>query len=211
MYLLIILNSSIVQICFSKDANIYSGFRRSKSTYNYHYKILNYFLKLVCNRLESGAIGSILSIDNQKTHLFESFMTRLRISMISLNYFNYNKQELNTINKIYHLAMKIDLLPALAAFIKRYKVTKLFYIIEGEEAFARFQAMMVAQAREKSYDILDIQARHLTDIENQNHTRNLLESVEIKDRGSKEERYIVLDLNYINSYINLLIQVSIEI
>jgi len=173
--------------------------------------MLNYLLQLVCNRLESGAIGSILSIDNQKTHLFESFMTRLRISMISLNYFNYNKQELNTINKIYHLAMKIDLLPALAAFIKRYKVTKLFYVIEGEEAFARFQAMMVAQAREKSYDVLDIQARHLTDIENQNHTRNLLQSVEIKDRGSKEERYIVLDLNYINSYINLLMQVSIEI
>jgi hypothetical protein len=167
-------------------------------------------LKLVCNRLESGAIGSISSIDNQKTHLLESFMTRLRISMISLNYFNYNKQEFNIINKIYHLAMKIDLLPALAAFIRRYKVSKLFYIIEGEEAFARFQAMMVAQAREKSYDILDIQVRRLTDIHNQNHTKNLLQSVEIKDRGSKEERYIVLDLNYINSYINLLMQVSIN-
>ena len=134
-------------------------------------------------------------------------MTRLHVSMISLNYFNYNKQELNTINKIYHLTMKIDLLPALAAFIRRYKVTKLFYIIEGEEAFARFQAMMVAQAREKSYDILDIQVRRLTDIQNHNHTRNLLQSVEIKDRGSKEERYIVLDLSYINSYINLLMQV----
>ncbi len=138
-------------------------------------------------------------------------MTRLRISMISLNYLNYNKQEFNTINRIYHLTMKINLLPALTAFIKRYKVTKLFYIVEGEEAFARFQTMMVAQAREKSYDILDIQVRRLIDIRNQNHTRNLLQSVEIKDRGSKEERYIVLDLNYINSYINLLMQVSSRI
>jgi hypothetical protein len=138
-------------------------------------------------------------------------MTRLHISMISLNYFNYNKQELNAINKIYHLTMKMDLLPALAAFIRRYKVTKLFYIIEGEEAFARFQAMMVAQAREKSYDILDIQVRRLTDIQNQNHTKNLLQSVEIKDRGSKEERYIVLDLNYIKSYISLLKQVRIPL
>lgn len=134
-------------------------------------------------------------------------MTRLRIPMISLNYFNYNKPDLNALNKIYHLTMKIDLLPALAAFIKRYKVTKLFYIIEGEEAFARFQAMMVTQAREKSYDILDIQVRRLTDMQNQNHTKNLLQSVEIKDRGSKEERYIVLDLNSIDSYINLLMQV----
>ena len=134
-------------------------------------------------------------------------MTRLRISMISLNCFNYNKQELTAFNKIYHLSMKIDLLPALASFIKRYKVTKLFYIVEGEEAFARFQAMMVAQAREKSYDVLDIQVRRLTDVQNQNHTRNLLQSVEIKDRGSKEERYIVLDLNYIQSYISLLMQV----
>lgn len=135
-------------------------------------------------------------------------MTRLRIPMISLNYFNYNKPDLSVLNKIYHLTMKIDLLPALAAFIKRYKVTKLFYIIEGEEAFARFQAMMVTQAREKSYDILDIQVRRLTDMQNQNHTRNLLQSVEIKDRGSKEERYIVLDLNSIESYINLLMQVG---
>jgi hypothetical protein len=131
--------------------------------------------------------------------------------MISLNYFNYNKQELSAINKIYHLTMKMDLLPALAAFIRRYKVTKLFYIVEGEEAFARFQAMMVAQAREKSYDILDIQVRRLTDIQNHNHTRNLLQSVEIKDRGSKEERYIVLDLSYIRSYINLLMQVRISL
>lgn len=135
-------------------------------------------------------------------------MTRLRISMISLNYFNYNKQELSPLNRLYHMTMKIDLLPALVAFIKRYKVTKLFYIIEGEEAFARFQAMMVAQAREKSYDLLDIQVRRLTDIQNHNHTRNLLQSVEIKDRGSKEERYIVLDLSYIHSYINLLMQVG---
>lgn len=134
-------------------------------------------------------------------------MTRLRIPMISLNYFNYNKPDWNVVNRIYHLTMKIDLLPALAAFIKRYKVTKLFYIIEGEEAFARFQAMMVTQAREKSYDILDIQVRRLTDIHNQNHTRNLLQSVEIKDRGSKEERYIVLDLDSIDSYITLLMQV----
>ncbi|CAF3435085.1 unnamed protein product [Rotaria socialis] len=171
------------------NANIYSGFHR------------------ICNQLESGAIGSVSSIDNQKTHLLESFMTRLRISMISLNYFNYNKQESNTISKIYHLAMKVDLLPALAAFIKRYKVTTLYYIVEGEEAFSRFQAMMVAQAREKSYDILDIQIRRLIDIHNQNHTKNLLQSVEIKDRGSKEERFIVLDLKYIDSYINLLMQI----
>ena len=135
-------------------------------------------------------------------------MTRLRVSMISLNYFNYNKQELTAVNKIYHLAMKIDLLPALVSFIKRYKVTKLFYVVEGEEAFARFQAMMVAQAREKSYDMLEIQVRRLTDIQNQNHTRNLLQSVEIKDRGSKEERYIVLDLKCVYSYIHILMQVG---
>lgn len=127
--------------------------------------------------------------------------------MISLNYFNYNKHELNLNQRIFHLSMKIDLLPALAAFVRRYKVTKLFYIIEGEEAFARFQAMMVTQSREKSYDFLDIQVRRLNDIENQNHTKNLLQSVEIKDRGSKEERYIVLDLSSIQSYINLLMQV----
>ncbi|CAF0775338.1 unnamed protein product [Adineta steineri] len=171
------------------DANVYSGFHR------------------LCNRLESGAVGSISSIDHQKTHLLESFMARLHIPMVSLNYYNYNKPELNALNKIYHLAMKIDLLPVLAAFIRRFKVTKLFYIIEGEEAFARFQSLMVAQARDKSYDILDIQVRRLTDINNQNHTRNLLQSVEIKDRGSKEERYIVLDLNYLKSYINILMQI----
>ncbi|CAF1193179.1 unnamed protein product [Rotaria sordida] len=169
--------------------NIYSGFHR------------------ICNRLESGAIGSISSIDIQKTHLLESFMTRLHISMISLNSFNYNKPEFHTLTKIYHLAMKIDLLPALAAFIKRYKVTTLYYIVEGEEAFSRFQAMMVTQARDKSYDILDLQVRRLVDIQNNNHTRNLLQTVEIKDRGSKEERYIVLDLNYIDSYIKLLLQI----
>ena len=70
--------------------------------------------------------------------------------------------------------------------------------------------MMVAQAREKSYDILDIQVRRLTDIQNQKHTRNLLQSVEIKDRGSKEERYIILDLSYIKSYIDILMQVRID-
>ncbi|CAF3068666.1 unnamed protein product [Rotaria sp. Silwood2] len=103
--------------------------------------------------------------------------------------------------------MKVDLLPALTAFIKRFKFTTLHYIVEGEEAFSRFQAMMVTQAREKSYDILDLQVRRLIDIQNQNHTRNLLQSVEIKDRGSKEERYIVLDLNSIDSYIHLLMQI----
>ena len=91
-------------------------------------------------------------------------MTRLRFPMVSLNYFNYNKQNQNLMQRIFHLTMKIDLLPALAAFIKRYKVTKLFYIIEGEEAFSRFQAMMATQAREKTYDILDIQVRRLTDV-----------------------------------------------
>jgi hypothetical protein len=103
--------------------------------------------------------------------------------------------------------MKIDLLPALVAFIKRYKVIKLFYIMEGDEAFERFQAMMVAQAQEKSYDILDIQGRRLVDIDDSNHTKCLLQSVEINDRGSKEERYIVLDLANIQSYIKLLMQV----
>ncbi|CAF3649865.1 unnamed protein product [Adineta steineri] len=171
------------------DVNIYSSVHR------------------ICNRLESGAIGTISNIDNPKTRLLELFMKRLHISMISLNYFNYNKQESSLINKLYHLTMKIDLLPALAAFIRRYKVTKLFYIIEGDEAFERYQAMMVAQAREKSYDILDIQGRQLIDNTNSNHTKNLLQSVEINDRGTKEERYIVLDLIDIQSYIKLLMQI----
>jgi hypothetical protein len=170
-----------------------------------------FFYYLVCNRLESGAIGSISSIDNPKTRLLELFMKRLHISMISLNYFDYNKQQLSTINKFYHLTMKIDLLPALAAFIKRYKVTKLFYIIEGDEAFERFQAIIVAQAREKSYDILDIQGRRIINITNANQTKNLLQSIEIPDRGSKEERYIVLDLNNIQSYIKLLMQVRLKL
>ncbi|UJR15747.1 hypothetical protein I4U23_002682 [Adineta vaga] len=161
----------------------------------------------ICNRLESGAIGTISSINNPKTRLLEIFMRRLHISMVSLNYFNYNKQEFPPSNKFYHLTMKIDLLPALAACIRRYKVTRLFYIFEGDEAFERYQAMMVAQAREKSYDILDIQGRHLIDSTNSNHTRNLLQSVEINDRGSKEERYIVLDLYDINSYVKLLMQI----
>jgi hypothetical protein len=138
-------------------------------------------------------------------------MKRLHISMISLNYFDYNKQQLSTINKFYHLTMKIDLLPALAAFIKRYKVTKLFYIIEGDEAFERFQAIIVAQAREKSYDILDIQGRRIINITNANQTKNLLQSIEIPDRGSKEERYIALDLNNIQSYIKLLMQVRLKL
>ncbi|CAF1368008.1 unnamed protein product, partial [Adineta ricciae] len=161
----------------------------------------------ICNRLESGAIGTISNINNAKTRLLEIFMRRLHISMVSLNYFNYNKQEFPPLNKFYHLTMKIDLLPALAACIRRYKVMKLFYIFEGDEAFERYQAMMVAQAREKSYDILDIQGRHLIDSTNSNHTRNLLQSVEIHDRGSKEERYIVLDLYDINSYVKLLMQI----
>lgn len=171
------------------DANIYTGFHR------------------ICNRLESGAIGSISSIDLHKTHLLESFMSRLHISMISLNYLDYKERSLDALNKIYHLTMKIDLLPALFIFIKRYKVTKLFYIIEGEEAFGRFQSIMVTQARDKTYDILDIQVRRLTNIYNSNHTRNLLQSVEIEDRGSKEERYIVLDLSSVHSYITLLMQI----
>ena len=79
--------------------------------------------------------------------------------------------------------------------------------MEGDEAFERFQAMMVAQAQEKSYDILDIQGRRLVDIDDSNHTKSLLHSVEINDRGSKEERYIVLDLYNIQSYIKLLMQV----
>ena len=135
-------------------------------------------------------------------------MKRLHISMVSLNYFNYNKQESSSLNQHYHFAMKIDLLPALAAFVKRYKVSKLFYIMEGDESFERFQAIMVAQAQEKSYDVLDIQGRRLMDIRNSNHTESLLQSVEISDRGSKEERYIVLDLSDIHSYVKLLMQVS---
>ena len=124
--------------------------------------------------------------------------------MISLNYYNYNKQDLT---KLSHLTMKIDLLPALAAFIKRYKVPKLYYVSEGNEAFDRFQAMIVAQAREKSYDILDIQGHHISNITNYNHSKYLLQSIEISDRGSKEERYIVLDLVNIQSYIKLLLRV----
>jgi hypothetical protein len=80
----------------------------------------------------------------------------------------------------------------------------LFYIIEGDEAFGRFQALIVAQARDKSYDILDIQGRHILDMNNANQTKSLLQSVEINDRGTKEERYIVLDLKNIQSYIKLL-------
>jgi hypothetical protein len=137
-------------------------------------------------------------------------MKRLHISMISLNYLNYNKQELSSTNKLFHLTMKIDLLPALVAFIKHYRVTKLYYISEGNEAFDRFQAMIVAQAREKSYDILDIQGRQVLDLTNINHTKTLLQSVEIIERGSKEERYIVLDLNNIQSYIKLLMQVRLN-
>lgn len=134
-------------------------------------------------------------------------MNRLHVSMISLNHFDYNKPPLDVRKPSFHLAMKIDLLPALVAFIKRYKVTKVFYVMEGDEAFERFQAMMVAQAQEKSYDILDIQGRRLVDIDDSNHTKSLLHSVEINDRGSKEERYIVLDLANIQSYITLLVQV----
>ncbi|CAF0954909.1 unnamed protein product, partial [Didymodactylos carnosus] len=160
---------------------------------------------LVCSRLENGVIGSISSLNTPKTHLFEAFMNRLQVPMVSLNYFEYNRQFDGL--KRFHFSMKIDLLQALAAFIKRYKVNKLFYVVEGEEAFGRFQTMMAAQAREKSYDILDIQVRRLTDVTNQNHTRNLLQSVEIKDRGTKEERYIVLDLDSVDSYINVLIQI----
>lgn len=159
---------------------------------------------LVCNRLESGAIGSISSLDHGKTHLLELFMTRLHISMISLNYFNYNKPALSSRNPIFHLAMKIDLLPVLAALIRRYKIAKLFYIMEGDEAFERFQTMMAAQAREKSYDALDIQGRQIVNMDNTNQTKTLLQSVEINDRGTKEERYIVLDLKDTQSYIRLL-------
>ncbi|CAM4941620.1 unnamed protein product [Rotaria socialis] len=161
----------------------------------------------ICNRLGSGVIGSISSVDHSKTRLLDLFMTRLHVSMISLNYFNYNKQDLTSLNKLYHLTMKIDLLPVLVALIKRYKITKLFYIMEGDEAFERFQTLVVAQAREKSYDVLDIQGRQLIDITNSNNTGILLQSIEIKDRGSKEELYIVLDLNNISSYIKLLMQI----
>lgn len=162
---------------------------------------------LVCNYLETGAVGSISSVSNGKTHLLELFMNRLHVSMISLNYFNYNKQISHPKQRSFHLSMKIDLLPALAALIRRYKVMKLFYIMEGDEAFERFQAMMVAQAEEKSYDVLDIQGRQVVDIHNPTHTKSLLQSVEIHDRGSKEERYIVLDLSNVQSYVKLLMQV----
>ncbi|CAF1375418.1 unnamed protein product [Adineta steineri] len=82
----------------------------------------------IYSRLESGAIGTIPSIDNPKTRLLELFMKR-------------------------------------------------------DEAFERYQAMMVAQAREKSYDILDIQGRQLIDNTNSDDTKNLLQSVEIKGVG----------------------------
>lgn len=131
-------------------------------------------------------------------------MNRLHISMISLNYFNYNKPELSARNPIFHLTMKIDLLPALVALIRQYKITKLFYIMEGDGAFERFQALMVAQAREKSYDLLDVQGRQIVDMNNIDQTKTLLQSVEINDRGTKEERYIVLDLKDTQSYIRLL-------
>lgn len=131
-------------------------------------------------------------------------MTRLHISMISLNYFNYNKPTFSSRNPIFHLAMKIDLLPALAALIQWYKLTKLFYIMEGDEAFERFQTIMVAQAREKSYDILEIEGRQIVNMNNINQTKTLLQSVEINDRGTKEERYIVLDLKDTQSYNRLL-------
>lgn len=135
------------------------------------------------------------------------FMNRLHVSMISLNYFDYNKQESHPKRNSFHLSMKIDLLPALAALIRRYKVMKLFYIMEGDEAFERFQAMMVAQAQERSYDMLEIQGRQLVDIHDPIYTKSLLQSVEIHDRGSKEERYIVLDLSSIQSYVKLLMLV----
>ncbi len=131
-------------------------------------------------------------------------MKRFHISMISLDYFNYNKQAISSINNLFHLTMKIDLLPALVAFIKRYNVSKLFYIIEGDEAFERYKTLSVVQARDKSYDIVEIQGRHIVDMNDANQTKSLLQSVEINDRGSKEERYIVLDLKNIQSYIKLL-------
>ncbi|CAF4085371.1 unnamed protein product, partial [Adineta steineri] len=55
----------------------------------------------VCNRLESGAIGTISNIDNPKTRLLELFMKRLHISMISLNYFILSKviKHLNVIKQ----------------------------------------------------------------------------------------------------------------
>lgn len=132
-------------------------------------------------------------------------MNRLHVSMVSLNYFNYNKPEISTAKPNFHLTMKIDLLPALVALIRRYKITKLFYIMEGDQAFERFQALMVAQAREKSYDLLDIQGRQIVDMNNTNQTKTVLQSVEINERGTKEERYIVLDLKDTQSYIRLLI------
>ncbi|CAF0796076.1 unnamed protein product, partial [Didymodactylos carnosus] len=61
--------------------------------------------------------------------------------------------------------------------------------------FERFQTIMADQVREKTYDILDIRVRPLHGVTNQNHTRNLLQSIEINNRRTKEERYIVLDLN----------------
>ena len=135
-------------------------------------------------------------------------MNRFHASMISLNYFNYRKAENQRKKRSFHLSMRIDLLPALAAVVRRHRVARLFYVMEGDEAFERFQAVMVAQAYEKSYDIVDIQGRQLIDIDDTNHTKALLQSVEISDRGSKEERYIVLDLSNVENYIKLLMQVS---
>lgn len=103
--------------------------------------------------------------------------------------------------------MKINLLPALAAVVRRYRVARLYYVMQGEEAFERFQAIMVTQAYEKSYDYLDIQGRQWIDTNDLKHTKQLLQSVEIADRGSKEERHIVLDLSHIDHFIKLLMQV----
>ncbi|CAF1361360.1 unnamed protein product [Adineta steineri] len=91
----------------------------------YSFQSLHENVNDVCNRLESGAIGTISNIDNPKTRLLELFM----------------------------------------------------------KPFERYQAMMVAQAREKSYDILDIQGRQLIDNTNSDDTKNLLQSVEIKGVG----------------------------
>ncbi|CAF1161399.1 unnamed protein product, partial [Didymodactylos carnosus] len=93
------------------------------------------------DHLENGAIGSLSSLDNPKAHPLESFMNRLRIPMISLDYFDYNKQFDGVKN--FHFSIKTNLLQTLAAFIKRYKVNRLYYVVEEEEGHIENQTIPI--------------------------------------------------------------------
>ena len=52
-----------------------------------------------------------------------------------------------------------------------------------------------------------MEGRQIVDINNETQTNYLLESIEIEDRGTKEERFIVLDLKNVQSYDKFLVQV----